>query len=166
MGRTRYWNRAKSKCCIQKHSDLRSVVQTGFIQISSLIPSAKPKSSWAFMYWKARYTVCVFGPFLAVLKERWVKTARKKWEEQSWWGGTLILSDIIVATWLSAIFSIKHSCDIGMYGKIGPIFVTFNYVYAKFSDFGSSALRVDFLLSLSSYCCFSILVLHLTLVFQ
>lgn len=55
-----------------------------------------------------------------------------------------------------------------MYGKIGPIFVTFNYVYAKFSDFGSSALRVDFLLSLSSCCCFSILVLHLTLflVFQ
>lgn len=78
-------------------------------------------------------------------------------------GGTLIFSDIIVTTWLSDIFSIKHSCAIGMYEKTGPIFVTFNYVYSKFSDFGSSALRVDLLLSRSSYCCFSVLVLHLTL---
>lgn len=63
-------NRAQSKSCIQKPLDLGPVVQIWVTQISCLIPSAKPKSSWAFMCMKARFAVCISGTFLAIPKKK------------------------------------------------------------------------------------------------
>lgn len=59
-GRMTHWNRTQPKGCIQKPLDLGPVVQIGVTQISCLIPSAKPKSSWAFMYMKCIWMQFVF----------------------------------------------------------------------------------------------------------
>lgn len=72
-------NRAQSKSCIQKPLDLGPVVQIRVTQISCLIPSAKPKSSWAFICMKARFAVCISGTFLAIPKKR--KMGKDCWEE-------------------------------------------------------------------------------------